>query len=117
MESDDDELLSAPLYDLPPMVSYDSMPEGQLVLSAVGDSSSMPSSVAAAGARAPQPAQQPSQPSAQLQYQQRQPPPQPRPIDPAVVRSWTVIYPRYLEEGITQAQGRRLSKKAVAGCA
>ncbi len=116
MESDDDELLSPPLYDLPPMVSYDSMPEGQLVLTAVGDST-VPGSAAAGVARAPQPAQQPSQPSAQLQYQQRQPPPQPRPIDPAVVRSWTVIYPRYLEEGITQAQGRRLSRNAVAGCA
>jgi hypothetical protein len=54
------------------------------------------------------------------------PPPAPAPggqqrmqqvrIDPAVFKKWQVIYPCYINEMYSTAQGRRLPKEQLAGC-
>ena len=109
-DSDDDgDGLSAPQYDIPSASSMDG-PEGQLVISAVAE----------AGAEAPraQPRAAAPQPqSSSAAAPQAQPPQQQRQIDPASIKHWIAVYPRYLEEGLTLRQGRRLPKSQVAGCA
>jgi hypothetical protein len=109
MADSDDEGLSAPIYDSAPAPSATTQAGPEYAIQFIGED-------APAAAAAPPPTLAPPQ-----QKRQQQPPPQQRvqqiQIDPATIKTWTTIYPRYLEEGLTTAQGRRLSKANLAGCA
>ena len=104
---DDNDGLSAPILDVRPFAGG-TLEGGTLVLQ---DASAAPAPAAA--------------PAAAPSFFQQQPPPQqqqPQQITlqlppKETLRHWSRIYPCYLEEGLTVAQGRRLPRKLVAGCA
>ena len=105
-DSDDDDGLSAPILDVRPFAGG-TLEGGTLVLQ---DASAAPPAAPAAAA----PSFFQPQPPPQQQQQQQivlQPPPK------ETLRRWSRVYPCYLEEGLTVAQGRRLPRKLVAGCA
>ena len=121
MSDDEGDGLSAPILDMPALGASYSSDQPEMAITFIGDGSQAPAPPQRApAARAAAPAAAPPVPLTpqqlpQLQYQQRLA--QARQIDAATLKTWTTVYPRYLEEGVSAAQGRRLPRSKVAGCA